>query len=221
MVKKIAISILSLFFLTLVSPLSLATARLPVFTGNYSINNTLPTVDRSVSVTVDINIYDPDGQQIPFGILTLYLYWSRDKTTWVSTDMEPLDEQTYKGIIPAQDGSYNVRYDDGAGPCYWFVRMKNDANDQSTFFTSLQPNDDITYVDPWATPETTPANVTGEPIVVGDLLGAPLAIFQTIFDPTADPFVRIVLISLIVIIVFIIASRGRGLGALNWLFKRG
>lgn len=221
MVKKIATSILFLFFFTLVSPLCLVTARIPVFTGNYSINNLTPTVDRSVTVTVDINIYDPDGQVIPFGILTLYLYWSRDKVSWVSVDMEPVDEQTYKGVIPAQDGSYNIRYDDGAGLCYWFVRMKNDANEQDTFYTSQQPNDEIMYIDPWATTTTVTEELDEGPIIIENLIDVPFAIVRTLLDPSANPFVRITLIVIMSVIVFIIASRGRGLGALSWLFKRG
>ena len=220
MVKRRRFFLTPLFFFTLVSLVLIpATARLPSFTGNHNIDNTTPYVDRRVTITIYIDIHDPDSQEIPFGTLSMYLFWSRDLVSWVSESMTPENEETYKGVIPTQDGSDNVRYNDGEGKCYWFIRMTNDAYETDTYYSSQSPNEEIFYTDPWADDST-----DTEPIENGSiqlpLLEIPFAIIKTIFDPTADPFVRIVLILLAVAIIFVIASGGRGFSMLRGLFRK-
>ena len=210
----------SLFLFTLVSmSLIPATARIPSFTGNHNIDNTSPMINRRVTITIYIDIHDPDGQTIPYGTLFMYLFWSRDKSTWVSEDMTPQDVETYTGIIPTQDGSDNYYYDDGEGPMYWFIRMRNDAYETDTYFSSQSPNAEITYIDPWAT-QTTEIDTNETEAIELPFIEIPAQIVRTIFDPTANPFVRIVLVILVLAIVFVIASRGKGLGFLKGLFRK-
>lgn len=212
---------LTLFlFFTLVSLFSTPVlARIPEFTGNYNIDNKTPYINRRVTITIYINIHDPDGQEIPFGTLFMYLFWSRDKSTWVSEDMTPESVETYKGVIPTQDGSDNVRYNYGEGKLYWFIRMTNDAYETDTFYSSQSPNEEIFVIDPNSGLEPPSTEVDNGSIEL-PLLEIPAQIIRTIFDPTADPFVRIVLVLLVVAIVFVIASGGKGFGMLRGLFRK-
>lgn len=213
---------LFLFFIISIPSAILVKADLPEFTGQFVISNTEPTIDRSVTITVYVNIYRHDGTQIPFITLDVYLMWSRDKTSWYSVTMETTNFNVFVGDIPAQDGSDNKMYNYGEGRCYWYALMRNEANEETTLFTSLNPNQEIFFDDPYVDlPTTTIEPETPED--EGGLLQPLEDIVGAFIDPTTNPFVRIILVAIVGLIVFLLASRGRGLGfikrALSGLFR--
>lgn len=212
--KQRVIPLLLFFFAFSVPSLLLVQARLPEFTGQYLIDNMTPRVSNQVTITVFVNIYDPDGQQIPFGALSMFLMWSRDQISWKSVSMTTLDFQTFTGVLPKQDGTENRHYDYGAGPMYWYCLMRNDRNEESTFFTTALPNSEIVYEDPWATTTVAVEGQNGveQPPTIFDPI---FSVIGSLLDPATDPFVRISLISVIGIVVFLLASRGQGLGFLS------
>jgi len=199
------------------------TARLPEFTGSFVVSDYNPYVDRKVTITVYVNIYDPDGQQIPFISLNVYLMWSRDASTWYSVTMTTTTFQVFTGDIPKQDGSENKIYNAGAGTLYWYALMRNEASEEATLFSPISPNSEITYLNTYTGGETTTETIT-EPAGDAGVLQPVFDILSAFVDPTTDPFVRIVLIAIVGIIVFGITSKGKGLGfiknGLSGMFKK-
>jgi len=222
-VKKSVILFLSFFLLISLFSTQIVNARLPTFTGNYVISDYYPTVDRRVTITVYVNIYDPDGQQIPFITLNVYLIWSRDASVWHSVTMTTTTFEVFTGDIPAQDGSDNKLYNYGEGRLYWYALMRNEANEEDTLFSASDPNTEVYYSDPWASETTSPTGDTS-PTQNAGIFEPIFSVFNAFIDPTTNPFVRLTLVAIVGLIVFILASRGRGLGfvtkSLSGLFKK-
>jgi len=221
--KKLTYVIISFFLLISLNSTQTVTARLPEFTGNFVVSDYSPYVDRTVTITVYVNIYDPDGQQIPFISLNVYLMWSRDSSTWYSVTMTTTTFQVFTGDIPAQDGSDNKIYNAGAGTLYWYALMRNEANEEDTFYSPSSPNSDITYLSTYTGGETT-TETTTEPAGDAGVLQPVFDILSAFVDPTTDPFVRLVLIGVVGMIVFLLTSKGKGLesvkGVMSGLFKK-
>lgn len=204
-----------LLLITVITPSTATVSLLPVFTG-YLIENTDPLVSRSVTVTVFIDIHDTEDndQSGYWGTLTLLLYWSRDRSSWVSITMSVMDAETYQGVIPSQDGLDNRYYDQGEGWCYWFVRMRNSLNEEETLFTAQEPNGEIYFRDPFATSSTSTADVpAAQPFsipVIDDVLKS----------ISSNPDLQIAVVVIAGIIIFLLATGGRGFMFLRVLFRR-
>lgn len=204
------------FFLMIILllPFISVKASLPSFAGEYLISNKTPTVDRTTTVTVFINIYDTYGTVIPYGTLSMFLFWSRDKVEWVEATMTASAIETYYMDIPAQDGSDNRQYDDGEGPLYWYIMMENNHNEKDYFFDADSPNGEIFFDNPWAE-DTTAVNGENGGDQPFSLFESALDIVEGFFDPSTSPIVKISLLLVVGIIVFILASGGRGMGWLS------
>ncbi|MFW9992028.1 MAG: hypothetical protein ACFFD4_08190 [Candidatus Odinarchaeota archaeon] len=210
---KAATRMIALTILLVASiPISSTTALLPTFTG-YVIDNKDPLTSRSVAVTVFIDIYADDGndQSGYWGTLTLYLYWSRDKQSWFSVTASATDAETYLATIPAQDGSDNRYYADGAGILYWYIRMVNSLNQEDFYFSQDDPNSEITFHElgeSTDTSTTTPVQFQAIPLE------------QQLFNIINDPLAPVVVLFIAFVLVFLIASRGYGTGIFRVLFRR-
>ena len=128
---------------------------------------------------------------------------------------------TYYAEIPAQDGSDNWQYDEGAGVCYWYVKIENNKDEQNFYYSSDYSNSEIYFFNIGGETEitTTPQeNITDN---IPPLVEIPLAIITELFDPTGNPFVKGVVIMIIVVIVYMWSTRGMGFKFLSGLFRKG
>lgn len=222
--KGVSIPFISFFILiTVVSvPVFTATALLPRFT-NHLISAKTPYVNQSPRVTVFISFTDEHGNDISglIGSITLYLFWSRDESNWYSITMSVSGTETYYSDIPAQDGSDNWLYDDGAGPCYWYVKIENNKDEENFYYSPEWPNGEIYF---FSTEGETTTVVSPEENVTDNippLVEIPLAIITELFDPAGNPFVKGVVILITAVIVFIWATKGKGFVFLRGLFGKG
>jgi hypothetical protein len=211
-----------LLFILLSVPIFTVSGLLPRFTGHI-IGAKTPYINQSPRVTVFISFTDDNGNDISglIGSITLDFFWSRDKTSWYSITMSAQGTDTYYADIPSQDGLDNWQFDEGAGPCYWYVRIENNKNEVDFYYSSENPNDEIYFYDIGQTtvviePED---NKTGAK--VSPLAEIPLAVIQELFDPTGNIFVKITVIVIALIAVYIWATRGKGFKFIQGLFKRG
>lgn len=108
----------------------------------------MPSVEDSTTVTVFLNFILPEEGDISamVGTLTVQLFWSRDKVSYVGESMALVSgNDVYRGTILRQDGKGNYLYDDGIGVCYWYIKISNNAQEESFLFTSTNPNDEIYF----------------------------------------------------------------------------
>ena len=213
---KSGVAIVLVFLLVAAStPATASTSLLPVFTG-YLIENTDPLVSNPVTVTVFIDIHDTENndQSGYWSVLTLYLYWSRDKLSWFSVTASVTDTETYTATIPAQDGSDNRYFDKGAGPCYWFIRMINSLEEEDTLFTATTPNSEITFHDLSGSSTTLPVTVTVQEFTTGNFVE------NILFSVTSDPLAQFLVVVIAGIMIYLLATEGRGFNFLRGFFKR-
>lgn len=149
MKRRFLLPIFFFIVLSLFSTLSTAQAALPTF-QSYDIGNNLPFVDESVDITLYLNFIVGEEDITPYvGTLSLQLFWSRDQVIYHGVTMSLISSTTYRGTIPAQDGSDNQFYNEGGGECYWYIKISNNAGEESTLYDSTNPNDvEIFFVDP-------------------------------------------------------------------------
>lgn len=83
------------------------------------------------------------------GTIVTHLFWSRNKIEYVSILPDAVASYTYRAYVPAQDGSDDQRYQDGAGRLYWYVRLyiSGYADEAEYLFTPENPNDEIYFLD--------------------------------------------------------------------------
>ncbi len=225
--KGVSISFLSFFILITVLSVQIipVAALLPRFTGHI-ISGESSFINESPRITVFISFTDANGNDISglIGTITVYLMWSRDKSEWHSIEMSVSAIDTYFTDIPAQDGSDNWQYDAGVGVCYWYARITNNKNEEGFYYSSANPNTEIYFFDPEGgtttitDPEDLQGNVTQN---IPPLVEIPLAIITELFDPTGNPFVKLTVIGIVVVIVYMWTTRGKGFAFLQGLFRRG
>lgn len=123
----------------------------------------MPSVGDSTTVTVYLIFILPDEGDISamVGTLSVQLFWSRDKTSYVGESMAMITQSVYRGTIPRQDGKDNYLYDEGIGVCYWYVKISNNAGQESFLFTNTNPNSEI-YFFGLSGETTTPIEINSE-----------------------------------------------------------
>jgi len=222
--RRFSFPIFFLIFLSLFSTVSIAQAILPDF-QSYDIGNATPFVDESVDITLYLNfILDEEGDISSLvGTLTVQLFWSRDQTSYHGVTMELMaSNNMYRGTIPAQDGSDNQFYNEGSGPCYWYIKISNSGGEK-LLFTSNNPNSEIYFLDSGA----------GTTVIIGEEIDTyippnPIAeVFDDVFssslgtniarDPVFQTIVLVIVGLVVAAIAFSIRSERLVSGFLKYL----
>jgi hypothetical protein len=159
-------------------------------------------VDESTEVTVYLNFILPYEGDVSDQIdsLSIQLFWSRDKESWVGESMALMSgNNVYRATIPRQDGKGNWYYDYGDGPCYWYIKMRNDATEEEEhLFTQENPNSEIYFVSLGKTVEETTTPIDTPEVInpVGELVEGVDQILSSVFgeDVIRSPIFQFIIV---------------------------
>lgn len=111
----------------------------------YSISNVNPFISEVVIIRITLLLTDEFGNTYNTNGMQATCYWSRDQSNYVGEDMTLATSTQYEVSLPRQDGVTNSLYNGGPGRLYWYIVIENSLNEQTRFYTAINPNQEITY----------------------------------------------------------------------------